>query len=207
MSYILEFVGAVAAGTTIFVFVRGFVSRRAIDQLQDRPQQVLSRLEIDRLRDIFSGDSATRTTAADIDEMFIWVEDVEKRAKMTLDLLAAEGRNRIRYIGTTDSKSTSALAELEDLREKYKEVSYRIKSHMTEIQRPNTFSYLQKFLPEELEQHKEEIQEFLEDGMVDRLKDRKSAKLFAFKETLHLAIFIGKAPVFKLSKIRRRTIK
>lgn len=207
MSYILEFVGAVAAGITIFLFVRGLVSRRAIDQLKDSTLQSLYRSEMDQLRDKLSGDIATRTTADEIGEMFVWIEDVELRDKMILERLAKEGCNLAFKMELLDSVDMQGENEIDDLRQIYRAVSYRIKTRMTEIQKPKTFTFLQKFLPEELAQHKEEIQEFFEDGIKDQQVKGKSGRRFELKETLHLALFIGKARIFKLSKIRRRTIK
>ena len=68
-----------------------------------------------------------------------------------------------------------------------------------------SFSFLRRHLPKELEDHSEEVQQFLEDGMADL--DHKNRKLFLFTQYFSLAFYIGKARLFKFSKTWRRTIR
>lgn len=64
---------------------------------------------------------------------------------------------------------------------------------------------LGRHLPKELQPHRQELLQFLEDGLADL--GAKKRKRFLFTQYFSLAIYIGKARLFKLSKSWRRTIR
>ena len=70
---------------------------------------------------------------------------------------------------------------------------------------PPRLRFLGRHLPEELQPHKKEILQFLEDGLAEL--GGKKRKRFLFTQYFSIAIYIGKARLFKFSKTWRRTIR
>ena len=70
---------------------------------------------------------------------------------------------------------------------------------------PRTLKFLGRHLPKELESHREEIEQYFQDGLADPKQKRR--KWFSITEHSSLTLFIGKAKLFKFSKTWRRTIR
>ena len=70
---------------------------------------------------------------------------------------------------------------------------------------PPTYREICRYLPTEFQEFKEEIIQYLEDGVGDRAPEKR--KGFLRSESFSLVLFIGKFQLFKLKKSWRRTIK
>ena len=76
-----------------------------------------------------------------------------------------------------------------------------------EEKRPWVPSLLSNYLPKHLEEYKDEIQGFVEDGIADRANSGLSTNRFILWEALNLFLLAVKSNLFGLAKSRTRTIK
>lgn len=126
------------------------------------------------------------------------------------DIYEMVARDRIE--GVYRGESSDWLSE-EELR-KYRKLWQLLtrEKHVVSISKrlrrppaPRGFRLLGRYLPKELEDHREELLQYLEDGLADRAS--KKQKQFLRSETFNLGFFIGKTRLFKFSKSWRRTIR
>lgn len=69
--------------------------------------------------------------------------------------------------------------------------------------RSRVLSALARYLPTEMEDHKEEIQQFAEDGIIDRASRGRSVKWFILSEVFSQAALIVKTSLLAIHKPRR----
>ena len=209
--YILELAGVLSgvlsAGITVSKILGSFFARKVASQSGDNSQPTETNSYIELLSRLVSSSQYDSTTVDDIDELLSFAKVNRIRDFLLLERLAIEGKDLAAKMELEDAAHSQDRTDINNLRREYRTVSKRIAVGITKSQRPKALTYLQKFLPQELHQHKKEILEFYEDGLEEGRHLGKSGKGFTLKETLHLALFIGKARIFKLSRIRRRTIK
>lgn len=72
---------------------------------------------------------------------------------------------------------------------------------------PRSFSFLRGYLPKELKDHSEEVQQFLEDGIADRLESNRPTTGYILYEFINLVFFIVMANISKFRKMRRRRVE
>ena len=68
-------------------------------------------------------------------------------------------------------------------------------------------SILSDYLPKHLEEYRDEIQEFVEDGIAEQVQSGRSAKRFILWEAVNLFLLALKSKLVGLGTFRSRTIK
>jgi len=138
---------------------------------------------------------------AALDTNTLQMEVARRFAELNIDTLEME-------VGTTIAASDRTSDEI---RRQVNQVKFkpRVLADMDRLppQTPRVLSLLSDYLPEHLQEYKDEIREFVEDGIADRANSGLSTNRFILWEALNLVLLAFKSKLIGLGNFRSRTDK